>query len=399
MWSILLFLFCFQMTIDGNEQSKQPTVCLNMIVKDENHVICRCLESVKPLIDYWVIVDTGSTDGTQDTIKAYMADIPGELHERPWKNFEHNRNEALTLAKGKADYVLIIDADDSLIIDADFRKPVWVYDAYRLNIQHGGTGYLRLHIIRSRLPWRWKGVLHEALVCDAPYTSTILEGVTYHFGGDGARSHDPEKYLKDARVLEEALREEPDNTRYTFYLAQSYRDAGRLEDALKWYAKREAMGGWPEEVFFSMFQQAQLKQALEYPIDDVIAAYYRAHCFRPHRTEPVYFLSEIFSQQGKHPMAYSLLKGFYLIPQPAAKDVLFRSRWIEEYGLSFQLSICSYYVGHYKESLELCDLLLANNAVPDSLRPRIEKNRSYPHEKLANLKTGQEEPYLAAVGQ
>ncbi|MFI5334997.1 MAG: hypothetical protein ACHQT8_07570, partial [Chlamydiales bacterium] len=77
-------------------------ICLNMIVKDESAVIEKCLSTVKPLIDYWVIVDTGSKDGTQDLIRNFLKDIPGELHERPWVNFEYNRNEALDLARNKA---------------------------------------------------------------------------------------------------------------------------------------------------------------------------------------------------------------------------------------------------------------------------------------------------------
>ena len=63
------------------------TLCLNMIVKNESHVIKRCLDSVKPIIDYWVIFDTGSTDGTQRIIQEVLKDIPGQLHERPWVNF------------------------------------------------------------------------------------------------------------------------------------------------------------------------------------------------------------------------------------------------------------------------------------------------------------------------
>ena len=96
------------------------SICLNMIVKDESKIIQRCLESVKSVIDYWVILDTGSTDGTMHIIRQTLFDIPGELFELPWVNFESNRNAALKRAKNKADYILFMDADDCL----GFSKPL-----------------------------------------------------------------------------------------------------------------------------------------------------------------------------------------------------------------------------------------------------------------------------------
>jgi glycosyltransferase involved in cell wall biosynthesis len=56
-----------------------PTVCLNMIVRNEAHIVREVLDSVAPFIASWVIVDTGSDDGTQNVISAHMADlgIPG----------------------------------------------------------------------------------------------------------------------------------------------------------------------------------------------------------------------------------------------------------------------------------------------------------------------------------
>src|SRR5215471_11928556 len=104
-------------------------LCLNMIVKNEAPVIARSLASVRPITDYWVIVDTGSTDGTQDAIRALMADLPGELHERPWRDFAHNRTEALELARPHGEYVLIIDADDVLECETQFKMPVLEADS------------------------------------------------------------------------------------------------------------------------------------------------------------------------------------------------------------------------------------------------------------------------------
>lgn len=82
-----------------------------MIVKNEAKVIERCLASARDLVDTWVISDTGSTDGTQQLIRTAMHGIPGELHEEPWFNFGHNRTLNIRRARGKADYLLLLDAD------------------------------------------------------------------------------------------------------------------------------------------------------------------------------------------------------------------------------------------------------------------------------------------------
>ena len=84
----------------------RPTICLNMIVRNEAHVVAETLASIAPYIDSWVVVDTGSRDGTQEVIERFFAErsVPGELHERPWRDFGTNRTEALTLCEGRADY-------------------------------------------------------------------------------------------------------------------------------------------------------------------------------------------------------------------------------------------------------------------------------------------------------
>lgn len=92
----------------------KPTICLCMIVKNESAVIERCLDSVRDLIDTWVISDTGSTDGTQELIRSALREIPGELHEEPWTDFGHNRSLNIAHARGKADYLLLLDADHVL---------------------------------------------------------------------------------------------------------------------------------------------------------------------------------------------------------------------------------------------------------------------------------------------
>lgn len=100
-----------------------PAICLNMIVRDEAHIVAEALDAVAPYLSSWVIVDTGSADGTQDLIREHLASlgISGELHERPWRDFGHNRSEALALAQGHGDHIWVIDADDMVSGTTDFR--------------------------------------------------------------------------------------------------------------------------------------------------------------------------------------------------------------------------------------------------------------------------------------
>ena len=353
-----------------------------MIVKNESKVIKRCLDSVKPLIDYWVIVDTGSHDGTQKIIKKELKGIPGELYERKWKNFGENRTEAFELAKNKGTYILFMDADDVLEFEKEPKLPLLTKDMIILWRGTQDIQYLKPQLVKGNLPWKWVGVTHEYLDCALPYTSEILTCVKYITKDGGASTYDPEKFLKNVRLLEEGLKKEPDNQRYGFYLAESYRDAGDKAQALKWYQKRVNMKGWDEEVFWSLLQIGHMLRDLGIADNLVIEAYKNAHLFRPQRIEPIYYLAELLNQQNQYTQAYAYIKIWEQIPKLQQKDALFNMDWMEKYGLAFQLSICSYYAGQYQESLEVCDKLLTMTELPDYWRELTESNRTFPQAKL-----------------
>ncbi len=363
--------------------AEKQTLCLNMIVKDEAHVIRRCLDSVKGIIDYWVIMDTGSTDGTQEIIQDHMEGIPGELHESPWKNWGETRSEAFELTKGKADYILFMDADDILGFDEGFEMPTFTEDLYNMRRGTKGFSYLKPQIVKADLPWKWVGVTHEYLDCDEEHTSALLEGLRYISIDDGAtRKQGVGKFLKNVQLLEDGLKKEPDNSRYAFYLAESYRDSGEKGKALEKYQKRVNMGGWDEEVFWSKLQIAHMLKDLGLPKNIALAAYKDAFSFRPHRIEPIYYMAEIYNAQENYAKAYEILRVADFTPQPEKKDILFNEDWIQNYGLLFQKSICAFYIGHYEEAVTLCDQLLLNEDLPVGWRTLTEKNRTYPLAKL-----------------
>jgi glycosyltransferase involved in cell wall biosynthesis len=212
-------------------------VGLVMIVKDEEAVIERALLSAKPFISTYVIVDTGSTDHTKEIIASVMSDMSGAVIDRPWVSFGHNRSEALALCDGKMDWAIMFDADDSL---AGTVPPPSVWqtevDGFTLTCIHSSVRHQRTQIFKTGISWAYEGAVHEYAMCRSK-TAVLaaLPPETYLITRcEGSRSKDPEKYLKDAYLLEKELLRKPDDHRTLFYLAQSYRDAGRNEEARRY---------------------------------------------------------------------------------------------------------------------------------------------------------------------
>src|SRR5690349_4725727 len=132
------------------------TLCLNMIVKNEAHVIRRCLDSVLAHVAHWVVVDTGSTDGTQAIVREHMRAVKGELFERPWRDFGWNRSEALRLARGKADYALVMDADHVLHVPKTFSFDTLEADGYLVAHRYAGVDYGLPILLADRIPYRYE---------------------------------------------------------------------------------------------------------------------------------------------------------------------------------------------------------------------------------------------------
>jgi len=351
-------------------------ICLNMIVKNEAAVIERCLASVRAHIDHWVIVDTGSTDGTQALVRNALKDIPGTLFERPWINFGHNRSEALALAQAHADYLLFIDADEVLDVPNDFQWLGITHKAYRFECQYAGLHYQRNALISTLLPWKWVGVLHEYLDSQIPHHWELLKGPKIVISHDGARARDPNTYLKDIALLEKGLVQEPGNTRYLFYLAQSMRDAGQLAPSRERYLQRTAAGGWEEERWTAQFRAAQLAELLGLDVAQVRSEYLQAFQARPQRAEPLYELARYHRQRGEYSLAQMFAQQATLLPLP--DDILFVDTAVYDWRAWDELAVAASFIPSQRDiGLAAMRKLLQDRRYPAEEAARMAGNQGF----------------------
>ena len=355
-------------------------IILNMIVRNEKDVIKRCLESVKPLLDRWVIVDTGSTDGTQEFIRECLADVPGTLVEQPWVDFEWNRNQALALAKvdsGPEDYVLFMDADD-VLVNEPTTDLTDTWDCYEIEEHDANLRFYRPFIVRANLPLRWVGKTHEYLDGAMTASSTKLTGVYRQRG-----TKTPEQYkVKLDRDLGILSSSDSDNPRTCFYLAQTLKDLGRLPEAIAIYDKRASLGGWEEERWWALYESAMLHDRLGRAPAAVMYAYLQVYEARPTRAEPLVQLARYCRDRGLHQQAFMFAAAALQIPFPGSDRLfvdgdVYAIRRLDEYA------IAAFWTGRYGVSCDACKELLSLTSLPFEDRVRIEKNLSFAAVKLA----------------
>jgi glycosyltransferase involved in cell wall biosynthesis len=356
-------------------RNNKPDICLVMIVRDEAHVIGRCLACVRPLITRWCIVDTGSTDDTPALIDRALAGLPGRLHRRPWVDFGHNRSESLALAAGQGDFLLLIDADETLKIADDFRWPddprvqAWLV---RQRISGAEFEYDLPKLLRADHPWHFEGVVHEYLASRQAFRLEPLPGLELIGHYDSARNRGGNKFEQDIELLERALADEPDHARNQFYLAQSLRDAGRLSEAIAVYRRRVELGDWDEEVFYSLWQIARLLEVTGAAIEAVTEAYLAAWQFRPTRIEPLVDLARVNRQLGRHHIARLFAERAAITPRP--DDILFVDTSAYRWRALDELAMALHASGERERAEAWWQGLLDAGTLPSSETGRVRDN-------------------------
>lgn len=345
-----------------------------MIVKNEAHVIERSLRSVLGLIDWWVVSDTGSTDGTQEIVRRVLGGLPGELIEREWVSFGHNRQQALDAARALSasnadDYVLWIDADE-VLTDLPETLPELTADGYHLPVEFSGVHYSRLGLIRLDRPWTWTGAIHEHLALPDAVVGQ-LDAPRYFVRKEGARSLDPDTYRKDAAVIEAELARTPDDPRLQFYLAQSWRDAGDHERALAAYLVRsENETGWVQETYCARFEAALCLERLGRAPAEAVAMHLSAYALVPNRAEALVQAARLERQQGRYPIALLYAREAARLPHPGA-EALFVDAATYTWRALDELAVNCWFTGYRAEGEAAARRALAVHPTDERLQANL----------------------------
>lgn len=287
-------------------KTKRQTVALAMIVRDNEEIVGRCIGSAIDHIDHLVVVDTGSTDGTQDLVRQALEIVPGELHRREWVNAGHNRTQLLALARGSADYLLLLDADHQL--QAHEALPHLTADAYMLEETQNDLAWRMPRLIRGNREWVYEGVAHEYLAGTDGRENLDCWTVVHH--GDG-RTGD-QKLSVALAELEQSFAADPSDARTVFYLAQTHRQLGNVDNAIFFYRLRCQMGGFDEELYYARYQLGCLLCTHVSIFDGGAEELLRATKERPGRVEAARALANALNDWADR--------------QPAPDDVLFVHR-------------------------------------------------------------------------
>lgn len=398
--SVYLFLFLVVALATSNDlQTAEPSastpgntkICLTMIVKNESRIIERMLNSVKDVVDCISICDTGSSDNTVELIEAFLQKnaMPGKVHHEVWRNFGHNRTLSVKLAQQtlkelnfplEQTYLLLLDADMLLQVKPDFTKENLKADTYSVIQENPIISYYNTRLIKASLPWECVGVTHEYWHSYEAKSCQELHTLVIDDREDGGCKAD--KTERDIRLLTQGIKDEPNNVRYFFYLAQSYKDIGQYDEAIKWYKQRIEKGGWYEEVFYSMMSIGDI-YAAKNDWNQALQWYLNAYQANPGRAEPLYKIACYYRHKGDKQLAYMFAKQGSKIPYPINQH-LFIYRLVYDYQLDEELSIAADQTLFREDGYAAVNRLMLKTTVPKRHRDQAYRNLKFYIENLKN---------------
>ena len=368
------------------------TVGATLMVKNEQDKLYETFLSVKDVVDCFIVLDTGSTDKTIEQIEQYCVEFNKKLYitkkefPKPF-HFSNARNELLSFADDKADYLLLLDASD-VLRDPNHLKQFmdtysgpakgfyltqeWCYDENR------SDKYSNIRMIKTKCRWNYKGSIHEYITTDNLIQSDILKLPSVVIFQDRRKygSSSRLRFFNDEEILEKEFQtnlelfekgetKEKYDGRNLFYYAQTCVCLGKTEKAYTLYKLRSQMDGFIEEKFLSAYNCGTLSYDLKFDWEITINWYLKAYeisCSQLNtpRAEPLYRIAEYYKDRCNE-LCYIYIRRCCELQFPHT-NTLFVNTGVYEYDRWHLAGIISYYVKDFKLGREGCiQAILSSN--------------------------------------
>lgn len=309
---------------DGERKFKYDNLIhLCIMVKNAGPLFEKVLEENLSVIDRWTILDTGSTDGTQDVVRKVLKNKKGKLYEEPFINFRESRNRCLDLAGKTCKYNLMLD--DTYVIRENLRNFLNVVrgdqfaSSYSLLIVSNDSEYYSNRVTMSDKGHRYIYTIHEVIQVEGNKETVLIpkEATYIHdYRADYMEKRTADRKQYDLKLLYDMIKEDPTNPRHYYYLAQTYICLEDYENAAIWFKRRATteLKGHIQEVFDSWFELGRTYNfKLNKPWEECKKCYEEANKVDPTRPEPFYFIGIHYYVKGDKKIAYEYFqKGFEL---------------------------------------------------------------------------------------
>ena len=368
----------------GDSFNYDNLICYTMIIKNGGPLLEQVLIDNLPVIDRWCILDTGSTDGTQEVIKRVLKNKKGKLYEEPFVDFKISRNRCLDLAGHTCKFILMLD--DTYSIRSDLRSFLdevrgdQFSDSFSLMIQSSDNEYYSNRIIKSTTNLRYIHTIHEVITNENNINVTVPIDRSYIFDNraDYMEQRTNNRKQFDLQLLFKEVENDPDDPRALYYIAQTYGCIGDEVNKAKYFELRinHPNEGYVQEKIDACFELGrtynfkvncetkELIKSEKYKLSQsqwkrCEELYLQAYSLDQKRPDSLYFIGIHYYLEGNHDIAYKYFKLGFEVGYPLGSQYSLKPTLSFHFLPKFLTELC-YYNSDYSLGLAAAQLFLTS---------------------------------------